>query len=751
MSTTRDREISHERDAVHRLYDRLDILRDRTEHDLRRARHGQTAGTPGALSEQEAFIRMYAERLSALDAAEQRLCFGRLDLVDGTQRYIGRLGLADDDQQPMLTDWRAPAAEAFYQATNADPRDVIRRRHIMTEGRDVTGLEDDVLNLDALGEGLIAEEDVQGGGMLMAALARKRTGRMHDIVATLQAEQDAIVRAPMQGILVVDGGPGCGKTVVALHRAAYLLYTHRDRLSRSGVLIVGPNPIFLHYIEQVLPALGETAAVLATPGQLFPGVDARATEPDHVAALKGDLRMSDVVSRAVRARQRVPQQAVTLNVGGTRITATPDMFAAAIDRGRASRRPHNIARRSYALAMLDILARELADARGHDLETRHAELINDLRDAPDVRREVNLAWMPLSPQQVIDDLLSSTDYLREAAPQWTDDERHALLRPRSSAWTVADIPLLDEAAELLGADDEAERRAEARLSAERAHEAEYAQAVLEMTGTKGVSAEQLIERYAEHTVGLTMAERASSDREWVFGHVVVDEAQELSPMMWRLLARRCPSLSMTVVGDLDQAATSAAPAEWADVLRGLARPRRKGEQRWRVERLTINYRTPRPFMELAQQVIRDYGRIPADVTSIRDGEPPEWSPVGDDLIADIVDVVLAELKDPDMGRLAVIADPARTGELTDSLTAATSPGTVGRGADRLDAPVSVVSVAEAKGLEFDVVVVADPRGIADAAAQPGRDLYVALTRATRRLIVAAETPEWIDGVSAPRP
>jgi DNA helicase IV len=343
-------------------------------------------------------------------------------------------------------------------------------------------------------------------------------------------------------------------------------------------------------------------------------------------------------------------------------------------------------------------------------------LINDLRDAPDVRREVNLAWMPLSPQQVIDDLLSSTDYLREAAPQWTDDERHALLRPRSSAWTVADIPLLDEAAELLGADDEAERRAEARLSAERAHEAEYAQAVLEMTGTKGVSAEQLIERYAEHTVGLTVAERASSDREWVFGHVVVDEAQE-----------------------------------WADVLRGLARPRRKGEQRWRVERLTINYRTPRPFMELAQQVLRDYGRIPADVTSIRDGEPPEWSPVGDDLIADIVDVVLAELKDPDMGRLAVIADPARTGELTDSLTAATSPGTVGRGADRLDAPVSVVSVAEAKGLEFDVVVVADPRGIADAAAQPGRDLYVALTRATRRLIVAAETPEWIDGVSAPRP
>lgn len=753
MTSSREREIAQERQSVHRLYDRLDVLRDRTEHDLRRTRHGQTAGTPGAQTEQDAFVRLYTERLGSLTAAEHRLCFGRLDLIDGASRYIGRIGLTDDDQQQLLTDWRAPAAEAFYQATSADPRDVVRRRHIMTEGRNVTALEDDVLNLDALGEGSIAEEDVQGGGVLMAALARKRTGRMHDIVSTLQAEQDAIVRAPMQGILVVEGGPGCGKTVVALHRAAYLLYTHRDRLARSGVLVVGPNPIFLRYIEQVLPALGETAAVLVTPGQLYPGLDAQGSEPDAVAAIKGNLRMAEVVSRAVKLRQRVPTEPVKLNVGGTPIIATSDMFAAAIERGRASRRPHNIARRSYALEMLDLLAEELATARGLDIDTRRAELISDLRDSPDVRREVNLAWMPLSPEQVIADLLTDERRLVEAASSLSETERALLLRPVGHPWTPADVPLLDEAAECLGADDEAERRAEARASVERAHEAEYAQAVLEMTGTRGVSADQLIERYAEQTSSMTVAERASTDREWVFGHVVVDEAQELSPMMWRVLARRCPSLSMTVVGDLDQAASSAAPAQWVDVLGRLAKPRAKGEQRWRVERLSINYRTPRPFMELAQQVLRDFGRIPAEVTSIREGEPPRWVPLPTDeaAIAEIVGLVRAELTDPDLGRLAVLCAPAAVEPITRAISEATPPGTVGRGADRLDSPVSVMSIADAKGLEFDVVVVVEPERIVESGAQPGRDLYVALTRATRRLIIASSTPEWLDHHAATAP
>lgn len=736
MGASRERELAAERAVVGSLYERLDLARQRTREDLRRAQHDQTAGTPAALTEQDAFVRLYTERLQALDAAETRLCFGRLDLADGQSRYIGRLGLADDEQRPLLTDWRAPAAEPFYQATNADPRGVVRRRHIVTAGREVTALEDDVLDLSALAEGDagVHAEDIQGGGTLMAALAARRTGRMHDIVATMQAEQDAIVRSPLEGILIVEGAPGCGKTVVALHRAAYLLYTHRDRLARSGVLIVGPNRIFLRYIGQVLPALGETAAVLATPGQLYPGLDATAWEPAEIAAIKGRPAMADVIHRAVRARQRIPDGPRRLDVGGTTITLTPEMVSAARDRARASRRPHNLARRTFALTLLDSLARQLADARNVDLDGHRDVLIGDLRDARDVRREVNLAWMPVTPEQLIGDLYANPARLAQAAPSMRADDRALLERPRGAAWTPADVPLLDEAAELLGVEDEAERQAQARADAERRAEQEYAESVLEMTGTRGVSAEQMMNRYAGPSEVLSVADRAAEDREWVYGHVVVDEAQELSPMMWRVLARRCPSLSMTVVGDLDQTASAAGADDWAVALRDITKSRHRTEQRWRVERLTVNYRTPRPFMDLARRVLLACGREPAAVESIRDGAPPVI--VGMSALDDVVGIVAPLAQSEEAGRVAVITAPSLVGDLQALLSDALPSGMVGLGDDRLESIVSVLTVAQAKGLEFDDVVVVEPDLIDAEASRRGTDLYVALTRPTRSLTVA---------------
>ena len=735
MGISRERELATEREVVCGLYDRLDQLRERTREDLRRAQHDQTAGTPAALTEQDAFVKLYTERLQALEAAEARLCFGRLDLADGQSRYIGRLGLADDDQRPMLTDWRAPAAEPFYQATAADPRGVVRRRHIVTTGREVTSLEDDVLDLEALAGGqTVHAEDVQGGGVLMAALAARRTGRMHDIVSTMQAEQDAIVRSPLEGILVVEGAPGCGKTVVALHRAAYLLYTHRERLARSGVLIVGPNRIFLHYIGQVLPALGETAAVLATPGQLFPGVDATAWEPAEIAAIKGRTRMADVIHRAVRARQRIPDGPRRLDVAGTVITLTPEMVSAARDRARASRRPHNVARRTFALTLLDALARALADARNIDLDGHREVLIEDLRDSRDVRREVNLAWMPVTAEQLIADLYADPDRLAAAAPGMTAEDRALLARPRGAAWTPADVPLLDEAAELLGEEDEAERQAQARARAERQAEQEYAESVLEMTGTRGVSAEQLLDRYAGPRETVSVADRAAEDREWVYGHVVVDEAQELSPMAWRLLARRCPSLSMTVVGDLDQTASAAGADDWASALRDITRSRHRTEQRWRVERLTVNYRTPRPFMDLAREVLLACGRDPAPVESIRDGEPPTIVALAEP--SDVARIVAEVAGREDAGRVGVLAAASMVSDVEGWLRSALPDGLIGHGDDRLDAVVSVLTVAQAKGLEFDDVVVVEPDLIDAEGARRGSDLYVALTRATRSLAIA---------------
>lgn len=723
-------EISLEQQVVTDLYERKDVLEEHAEAALARTITGPTAETPAAEGEKEAYIRLYRERINTFRAAEERLCFGRLDHADGVVRYLGRLGLFDEQQQPLLTDWRAPAAEPFYQATAQTPMGVVRRRHIVTEGRTVTALEDDVLDLDAF-DGEVS--DVQGGGALMASLAAKRTGRMRDIVATIQAEQDRIIRSPLPGVLVVEGGPGCGKTVVALHRAAYLLYTHRERLASRGVLIVGPNSVFLRYIEQVLPALGETSAVLVTPGQLFPGVDAVADEPGEVAALKGDLRMADVIHNAVRARQRVPERPIKVDVGGTDIYLTPDMVSSAKNRARSSRKPHNEARRYFVLDLLDRLAAALADARGVDVDSQRDLLISDLRDSLDVRREVNLCWMPITPEQLIEDLYANPARLAVAATKLSAAEQKLLFRAKGSPWTPADVPLLDEAAENLGEDDEEQRRLEATVAAERRREAAYAQQVIDMTGQGGgVTAEQLMERWGPDHVRSSVAEHAARDREWAFGHIVVDEAQELSPMAWRLLFRRCPSKSMTVVGDLDQTSALSGINAWSEIFDRFAK------DKWTVEQLTVNYRTPAPVMELASNVLLAHGRTPKVSASAREGDEPLLvTSISRRDEAVLVETVLKELAS-NPGRICVITDRDDRRWAEEVLTAALDER-VGHGVRKLDSPVSVMTAIEAKGLEFDVVVLHEPAVIMNESPRGVRDLYVAITRPTSRLVIVHST------------
>ncbi|HEV3399041.1 MAG TPA: helicase, partial [Actinomycetes bacterium] len=290
-------ELEHEQAYVSLLYRRLDTLRERTQAELERALGYEGGGNVQARVDRDAFVSRHSARLAQLNGAEHGLCFGRLDLSGGSHLYIGRMGLLDEDREPLLVDWRAPAAQPFYRATWATPDGVVRRRHLRTRGRAVLGIEDDVLDLEGLSD---AERDgLSGEAALLAALTASRTGRMTDIVATIQAEQDRIIRSDLPGILVVQGGPGTGKTAVALHRAAYLLYTHRQRLARRGVLVVGPNPTFLRYIEQVLPSLGETDVLLSTVGTLFPGVAATAQEPVEAAAVKGDPRMVEVLAAAI--------------------------------------------------------------------------------------------------------------------------------------------------------------------------------------------------------------------------------------------------------------------------------------------------------------------------------------------------------------------------------------------------------------------------------------------------------------------
>ncbi len=664
---------------------------------------------------------MYGQRIAVLRAADDRLVFGRMDLAAEQARYVGRIGLSDDEQEQILLDWRSPAAEPFYRATAAHPQGVTRRRHLTTSGRTVVRIEDDVLDIEAHP----GADDAQGGGSLLAALGAHRTGRMRDIVATIQGEQDRIIRSALAGVLVVQGAPGCGKTVVALHRAAYLLYTHRERIAQAGVLVVGPNRQFLRYIEQVLPSLGETSAVLVTQGQLYPGVDAGPDGSRRAAELKGDTRMAQMVGSAVAALVRVPTRRTPLVVDGTTITMTPRMVESAVDRARRSGKPHNEARREFVLDVLDKLATQLAQKTNVDIQEFRDTLLEDLRDSIDVRRAVNLCWMPWAPEKLVRRLFVDERQLALHAPWLTAADRAVVLRSADFPWETGDVPILDEAAELLGVDDEPARRAEAAAERASTRELDYARDVAAQSGSGMVTADMLVERYAG-TASRTSVADASEDRTWAFGHVVVDEAQELSPMAWRVVARRCPSLSMTVVGDVNQTGSPAGVTSWSTLFDSLT------PGRWLIEELTVNYRTPRPVMDLATAGLRSAGIIVKDVVSARDGDEPRHARItGYDELAELVRGELARVG---AGRVAVIA-PDRDHPAVAAVLAASLPGLVGDDDAAVDNQVAVLSPAMSKGLEFDAVVVVDPEAIAATPGSGPRDLYVASTRTTSQLLL----------------
>ncbi len=657
--TVLKREIDREQGHVSMLYGVLDAARARAAEDLRLTHGGPTTGTDQAATERESFARTYAGRSEQLLTVERGLCFGRLDSVGGETSYIGRIGLFDQDYEPLLLDWRAPVAEPFYRATTEDPMGVLRRRHLRLTGRTVTAVDDDVLDLAALADrdstGLVGE------GALFASLSAQRTGRMAEIVATIQAEQDAIIRAGLPGVLVVQGGPGTGKTVVALHRAAYLLYTHREQLARRGVLLIGPNATFLRYIEQVLPSLGETEVVLSTIGQLLPGVIATATDSPVASRVKGRLEMVEVIARAVRTARR--------------------------DR---------------------------------------------IRD--------------LTPERLLTLLWSSPERLAAAAPGLAASDREALQRPPGSPWTRADIALLDEAAELLG-DTEAvvrdRRRAAAERAAEDAEHLAYTHATIDSGLAVGaltidpLDVQPFIAMMAERTrhresVG-TIADRAAADRTWQFGHVIVDEAQELSAMEWRMLMRRCHRRSMTLVGDLAQAGNDSGARSWADLLDQYA------PGRWRTAELTVNYRTPAEIMTVAADVLRAIDPTATPPESARHGAEPPWSRcvAADRLVPALIEAVASEQTVTGEGRLAVLLPGSRYAELTTALATALPGVAYGSTPTLLDAGTAILTVDQAKGLEFDAVLIADPAGILRESSRGWSDLYVAVTRATQRLGVIA--------------
>ena len=740
-------ELGHEQQVVDGLYARLDTLRQRARERLESVRRQGATGTHQARSERDAFATLYEDRTNQLDAVEDRLAFGRLDLSDNTTRYVGRIGLTDDDQVSLLTDWRAPAAEAFYRATALAPFDVRRRRHLVTTGRQVTGIEDELLDLDVTDA---EATGLAGEGALLAALATRRTGRMVDIVATIQAEQDRIIRSDLTGAMVVQGGPGTGKTAVALHRAAYLLYAHRRTLERSGVLLIGPSRAFLHYIDQVLPSLGETGVVSTTLSELLPRVSARGEESGEATAIKGRLVWVDIIRRAVRARERVPTTPVRIRLDGHRLVIKPDDVRDAIARARRSGKPHNEARIGFVHDMLTRLADQYVKADGGSLTPEdRAIVLEDLRLMREVRVALNLAWFPISPKKLLDDLLSRPHRLAEAAPELTPTEQAAVLRPAWAPWTESDVPLLDEAAELLGEDDEVSRLEAKARAAERAESLEHARSVLSSGAAAGsmipIDAETLADRFATTGPRLTTAERAASDRRWTYGHAVIDEAQELSQMAWRMLARRVPTRSMTIVGDVAQTSSPAGARSWPYALS------RVFGTAWRVEELTVSYRTPAQVADAATRMARAVGLPVSPLTAARevDGALVEVSVALDEVattVARHAALLTNEFVGPnDAGRVAVIAPDDTVDELNAAVRTALANSLDLAEARRLngqredESQVAVYTPSQVKGLEYDAVVLVEPAAIAKGSGG-WSDLYVAMTRPTARLVVVHSLP-----------
>ena len=685
--TTEHPEMDVEQAYVDHAYACLESARDRALELTAMVEVGQ-GGTNQARFEREAIWDSVAARLGQLDMGDAALVFGRIDqeAEAGAGRfYIGRVGVWDVDQDPVVVDWRAPVAEAFYRATGPVPMGLERRRHLVSRGRVVVGIEDELFGDPERfrdGDG----NRLKGEGALIAALETARTGRLGDIIGTIQAEQDDIIRAPLSGVHAVQGGPGTGKTVVALHRAAYLLYTHRFPLEGQGVLVLGPNRLFLAYIEQVLPSLGEAGVQMATLGDVVGGVrvdDRR--EQAEVGRLKGDLRMVRFITRAVRTRQRPLRADLRIGHGLQWLVLPVEESRRIVDQARRRYRTHNAARKFVEAEFYGAL---VASGRG-DLDPE--ALRERLRGELSVREALEWVWPVLTPAQLLNDLLGSRALIRSADPSLTTEQVDALYRERVSQpddllWTASDAPLLDEARAVLGA----------------------------------------------------RPGRREEDTVRTYGHIVVDEVQDLSPMDLRMLDRRSLNGSMTVVGDIAQATGAWAHDNWEGILRHL--PDRRPPER---HELTVGYRIPGPLMDVAARVLAVAAPDLAPPRSVRgDGDPPRFVALTGEQaekLDGLAEVVRSELEAVGAGSLAVVTTDSQAADVEDALErAGIAYGRPTR--QGLDAQVAVVPVGLVKGLEVDGAVVVEPARMVREHAQGMRALYVALTRATRRVAIVHAEP-----------
>jgi hypothetical protein len=680
--------------------------------------------TAPASVERDLEIRRLSSRIRALGRFGLDVCLGRMVGSDGTAPvFVGRFGLTDSGGRHLLLDWRAPAAEPFFGATHARPMGLAsRRRYRWTQGR-ISDYWDEVFTPDAA-ESSAALDDQSA---FIASLGSSRSPRMRDVLGTIQADQDAIIRAGSRGALVVDGGPGTGKTVVALHRAAYLLYSE-PRLRRGGVLFVGPSTPYLSYVDDVLPSLGEDSVQIATLAHLVPeGSNALPETDPLVARVKSSARFVSAIEKAIADAQQPPLTATIVETPWADIRIGTEVWAEAFDAADPGA-PHNEARSEVWNALLDILLDMLRDggdeqhdpsadewgdepsgddfdAYGISREDADDRLRQALSTDRELQRAFDGAWPLLSAPQLIARFWSSPEYLRACAPWLGESDVAALQRSDPRAWTISDLPLLDAARQRLG-DPEAERvrrRHEAAAAADRARMSEVVDDLI-ATDDSEMKVMSMLRGQDLRAALVDESALPSVDPDVLagpFAHIVVDEAQELTDAQWQMLLIRCPSRSFTIVGDRAQARHGFLES-WPERLR------RVGLAEATVASLNLNYRTPIEVMSAAEPEIRAVipdANVPTSVRS-------SGIPVMHGHTAELPSILERWLAAGEEGVACVIGDPSFTAT----------------------ARVRSLTAEQAKGLEFDLVVLVDPDGFGDGI-EGAVDRYVAMTRATQQLVL----------------
>ncbi|OYN88347.1 HelD family protein [Parenemella sanctibonifatiensis] len=697
-------ELALEQAHVDRVYRQLEIARTSAQklakegqslYQTERADFVREEDSTGML-ERDVFVYQAARRLATLEAEHDGLVFGKLDHTDGEVRYIGRIGVRDEEYDPLVIDWRAPAAEPFYRATPAAPMEVVRRRVLRCRGDQVVGIEDDLLAADHANGDLV----VLGEGALMAALSRARGHTMRDIVATIQGEQDEAIRAPHQGVTVIGGGPGTGKTVVALHRAAYLLYSHRKRFERGGVLVVGPSSVFMNYIERVLPSLGEESVTLRPIGGVAHdvlGLRSEEVDTPAAAAVKGSLRMATLMRRLVDAPS-IGSAHLDLHVsieGEVLRLRSEDLRA--VRRRVLSETRANLARDRAESALLE----ELWQRKPDSVDVSREVFADRVSSQASYRMLVNAWWPTLDPIEQLH-RLSDPALLAEVAEGLlspAEQETLAQALTPEQPLTVADVALLDELVELIGLPQP---------------EPDAEESLFLPDGTEVNEVVTTSDRL-RHTVEVD----PNDDPFDTFAHVLIDEAQDITPMQWRMLRRRGPQASWTIVGDPAQS-TWPDPAETERALQHLI-----GHGPSRRFRMSTNYRSPAEVYDFAAAVVqRDYPEVDVPEAVRRTGREPELLVTPEADLPAHVTATISALADDVEGTIGIICPPSRLASLQAETGRADLPQ------DRL----AVVTAIQAKGLEYDAAVVVDPSGIVAQSSGGTRVLYVALTRPTQRLV-----------------